>query len=484
MECTKTESTTDFSRESFQTLRYLNNAHSITRELPAEILVIIFHHASEPDKSESHMSKTLNLLNFSAVCFQWRQIITLSSQLWVSIDIKSGDTVNHVELLRLHFENVGRRTLAIRIDFSWGSKAPKSIDRILEIIFNEHPSKVGALALVHITNRPWITIKALAPWTNFDSLKAIELSWAFPYDRDLPYLEGCLFYNSPNLRQITISTYLPGIEEHLPWLLVTSVNLGSFPWVNALRVLIPSLHLTEFQLKPFGSMPLFPLWVWPHCLTFHRIQKFGWRSYGEAADAALFQGFRFPCVRELFWDGTLISTPQQRIKWTSFFSCMTNVTVLECTYRGKNTRRLWALFPNLHELRIQHIADPDLAKDCLERLVVYQHGQNSLFPRLKLLRIALSSQFRDGTFVVPILKLLYSRRNAPLLLYCSGLAREWDPEAVHWQSHSRLEGFYLSQDMVSIHWADVYLEKLEHLVKQGLHVEFTVGWRRRVVELF
>ncbi|KAJ3570602.1 hypothetical protein NP233_g4293 [Leucocoprinus birnbaumii] len=447
--------------------------------LPNEVLSDVFDLSTEPSYDERPIVKTRNLIRLSGVCSHWREVTTSSAVLWRFLDINAGDSVDHLNLLSLHFRNVGDGLLSVRINFATGPKCVNSPAGIVKQLFNPaNSSKLRSVALLHINPRLWSTIDNWARDSSLLPLERLDLSWDF-----VPKLNnGLLFENSPRLRHITLRNCLPDVEGMFPLDKITSLCAYNLSAINAISILgkYPQLKEFYFESSPVSSHSSDYRELLKNASTLSNLRVLSWTSDANGNEALL-RNYRLPSLQSLKWKGRFTySTPP--IQRQHFFSSMTDLQRLDCSYDA-STVFLWSQLPDLTELIIQHIPNEDLANDCLKRLTI-KEGQTSLLPRLKSLKLTMSQATVQTTNSVnAIMRVIMSRRVSPHIE--GGLLSfgNWDPDSPHWQSHSRLEYFWLSQPTIPFFWEPSIAFFLHTLIRDGLRVEITENWNERPVSI-
>ncbi|XP_006462291.1 hypothetical protein AGABI2DRAFT_179115, partial [Agaricus bisporus var. bisporus H97] len=358
--------------------RYANSLRDTTRILPPETLTSIFEFLVH--------EKNFPVYNLVAVCFRWRQVIWTSPTLWTTIFLNS--TRHGVwDHFNLHCRNAKDAPLAIHLSTYHGFQAP--LNPLLQLsaaVFTNCANRVRSITLGPIDKTVWGHVSSFAIPANFPRLKTLKLEFKNS-SQTIP--EGILFLHSPCLREIEITEPLPGVEFHLPFQQLTSLTLKKTSTTRALTCLTYCPNLVHFSSEGFSAVDpgAFEAKV---PITLPDLETLAWESEESPDNATFMSDIHLPSVLRLRWLGPL--NPATSSIWQPFFSRMSMVKSLECTYSAG----LFALLASLPSLERVHIKF-DLffsrlgAVGVIMSHMVYREGVKML-PHLTELSVALEDQ--------------------------------------------------------------------------------------------
>lgn len=429
--------------------RRANALRDTTRILPPETLTTIFecaiHERDHP------------VYSLSAVCFRWRQVIWTSPSLWTSLFLNSTQP-GVWEHFDLHCRNAKDASLAICLSTHHGFKAPlNGVLQLLTAVLTKCTDKVQSLDLGPIDKTVWECISSYAISADFPRLETLKLNFKRSFDA---MFGEVLFYRSPRLRKVEIGEALPGIEYHLPFQQLTSLVLKKPNPAHALSLLAHCPNLVNFRSEGVSTCGMggTSSLLMQTPIILRDLQSFRWDSGECPAGATFISDIHLPSVHQLCWLGPL-DLATIRI-WKPFFSNMSTVKVLDCTYSAG----LLALLDSLPSLEIVHIKF-DLFFGCLGEIAEVMSQlewkeEVGKLPRLVELTVTLEDQSKVVSkerlpFHNAMIQTLESRRLGP-----------------EGSSHVRLRKFTLNFAVLAIWgtWQRCLINSLKQLDRHGLDV--------------
>lgn len=277
--------------------RRLNELQSLTRTLPPEILITIFHYASPlvdftpsktqfVSKGQSNMPESHVQITLSQVCSYWRRIIQSTPEFWSTAVIKVKQTSLSVQrknsLLQLYLDNVSSMLISLQLELSIVNSPNHSMlgyDELLPII-DSISGRAQKFKLLNL-------ISPLATWVPRISSKFINLEHFLIQDvidgDDLEMIFGALPIQPPttipNLRQmyfcqsqanhLPIITWKPNVHCHT----VTVLCMDNLPLKTCVHFLTACPNLTEYRCRLSSSVIdgdiKIPHLNFPHMRIFH-----------------------------------------------------------------------------------------------------------------------------------------------------------------------------------------------------------------------
>ncbi|KAF5349734.1 hypothetical protein D9756_008892 [Leucocoprinus leucothites] len=233
-------------------LRRLNDLKASTAILPVEILSAIFEHACSDTKMVP--------LALGLVSSHWRDVSRTTPKLWTSIQLSiTTETVKcperHYNLLRLYFANARSYPLSLKL---LGTGSPLTSRRepnmprklLLDLIFKENASRIGALTCTGISRELWDEIyQCASPMTLFPALQSLEMGWSTSVFEPAEIQIFC-----PNLKSATLSGHFTPVA--LPWKQLTRLELCGLPVDRCIELLFECPLLEEYYCD-------LPRWVHP-----------------------------------------------------------------------------------------------------------------------------------------------------------------------------------------------------------------------------
>ncbi|EKM78924.1 hypothetical protein AGABI1DRAFT_107363 [Agaricus bisporus var. burnettii JB137-S8] len=135
---------TILAEDSVVALRQFNDAQAKTRNLPIEILSMIFELACPPNDINDRYGvwhpgfdtfRAEDTFHFilASVCYYWRAVVLSTPQLWTAITLRPNrpglSIQNTISLLNLYFERAQPLPISIELDFQGGGIAELLADR-------------------------------------------------------------------------------------------------------------------------------------------------------------------------------------------------------------------------------------------------------------------------------------------------------------------------------------------------------------------
>ncbi|KAJ3568989.1 hypothetical protein NP233_g5349 [Leucocoprinus birnbaumii] len=317
------------NQERAYLLRKINNVRATTRRLPPEILSIIFQLIRPPIDFSSrqaltempddiaHQRDTYDededlQLDLGAVCYQWRQYVWSTPQLWTSISIEIYDCVaeNNAAILGLYFQNARSLPMSIELDMraqlyklrdaedaEKRSKVFSQLESIRRTIFVKHAPRIQKLFLLGLPLE-WST--CVGP--NLSSCQDIALAWPISYTQEAEYdLTG--LSQLPSLRRIAfshLSTPMPAISSS-----VTTITVQKVTIAQCFVLLTTCPNLLEFKLssRPMSNFSEIPTGHGERIILPH-LKKLHWCIRAEPWSIAFLLCVRFSQLRSLQLTGT------------------------------------------------------------------------------------------------------------------------------------------------------------------------------------
>lgn len=253
--------------------RRLNELHSLTRALPTEVLITIFHFTfppidftpsttqftsgSIPNVPERHAQIT-----FSRVCCYWRHIIQSTPEFWSTAVIKVKRTPLSLQrknsLLQLYLDNVSSMRISLELDFGVVPTAHLLKYEYMEVlpIFHsilDRAHKFKLLSLI-LPLSSWIPHISSA-FTNLEDYRIQDVV----KDKSVRHSDRLSIPLStmPNLRHLylhqTQPMQIPVRRQLCHHPTIAALCMHNLPLNTCLHMLIACPNLVEYRCRPSGS---------------------------------------------------------------------------------------------------------------------------------------------------------------------------------------------------------------------------------------
>jgi hypothetical protein len=358
--------------------RSANTHRDTTWIFPPETLTSIFEFVVH--------DKDCPIYCLAAVCFRWRQVIWTSPTLWTTVSLNPTHPAvwDH---FNLHCQNAKNAPLTFHLSTNHGFKAPLSpLLQLSAAVFMNCSDKIETLSLGPIDKTVWDHISSFAVSADFPRLNSLRLEFKRSFQL---VADGIAFCNSACLRDIEMIQPLPGVEFHLPFQYLTSLTLKNPNPTHALSLLTYCPNLFRFSSEGVcTSDPGDPTSETP--IMLQDLKYLTWDSGDCPVNATFMSDIHLPSVLYLRWLGPL-DTATASI-WQPFFSHMSAVTSLECTYSVGLISLLNSL-PSLESVHIKFdffFSRLGTITDTMMHMVYNENAQT--LPRLTDLKVTLKDQ--------------------------------------------------------------------------------------------
>lgn len=265
-----------------QRLRQFNSIHSLTRNLPNELLFAIFEHFCSVVGLRGRPQFTLG-----AVCGRWYDLVKSSPQLWKKFDlILSDDTLPGVpSLLQIYQEHNGASFDYVRLDFGmfqwtasddWWKERDLSIQRLLQSIRG-----LKILQTIILQQPPIDLLPIIIHDVNVPEVHLSNQLYLPPGGRAMP-------------------------KFSLPWLAVTTLKLSRIQVDICCDLLLgcPNLiHFSSYDPLRATEGRLRPTAQHTRETQFPNLQHLTWYHTRIVWDNNLLSFYRFPALQHFHWCG-------------------------------------------------------------------------------------------------------------------------------------------------------------------------------------
>ncbi|KAF7770654.1 hypothetical protein Agabi119p4_6628 [Agaricus bisporus var. burnettii] len=325
-------------------LRRLNEIHSMTKELPVEIISSIFQHVSPPINFNTRVFRTESVhghryeqtsLDFedpgplfpiilAAVSSHWRQIARSTPELWttIALEVKGPRLRSQVALLDLYFGNTGNFSGSLELDFrNYFCAFPNNQYHTVFEDDRDSLQQMLAVILKYASKIQSLRISAVPPeWVDslsgvFSSLEDLALGW--PTNGHMKTTENISFTEIIALRRVTIRRLLAPLK--LPWMQMAVLDLDRMAMDICVDLLIECRNLKEYSIRE----PLFTPSDRRHpsldgTITLDNLRNLVWTCLPDAWSNAMLEHVRFSKLERLEWHG--FPGKQHRNRFRNFFS--------------------------------------------------------------------------------------------------------------------------------------------------------------------
>ncbi|KAF5362095.1 hypothetical protein D9756_002706 [Leucocoprinus leucothites] len=283
-------------------LRELNLLQAATRELPSEILSLIFEdsiflNCREPDEDKRWESELPVVQVLGAVCSTWRQVAWSTPALWtdIEIDFKSSDIRPQACLMKLYLENSGELPLSLSLAYEEDMTYPVAqttlVHPLVDKLIEEALWRVVSL---HLSYPPSLSLWLYhaSEMASLDRLWIYESRLTRDFELDLSNFSSLSVLDMWGVSGDVI----------LPWNSITRLFLSQIPTEVCAQLLSQCPNLERFEM----DSPVFPVEeieppALPNVVILPHLETLTWESAGTEWDALVLRCVQTPALQSLWW---------------------------------------------------------------------------------------------------------------------------------------------------------------------------------------